>query len=407
MWAIVVKEFRQLRRDRRTVAMLFLLPFLFLVVFGYAASFDVKEIPTVVVGGAAELVEPRLPEQFEVVAVRPGDDRARRGGGASPRRGGRRLRDPGGGRRAGHGADRRVGALRRPGGAPPHLRGPGDGRGRAGVVGRRLGRGRRRLVRRRRRAPPRRGGGGPRRHRRGRDRGPLQPRPAHRGDHGARSVRHHPRVHRHHRDRTRRRARAPDRHHGAARRHAVPPARRLHRQDRPLPRHRRHRHGDHRRRRHAPLRRALPWLRRDLRPRLGAVPLRHPRSRRAHLDRVADAGAGDPAGDHDDGAAVPAQRPLLPPVRDAVGRALDRLPAPPHVVRQDRPRGDGARRADRLSLASIPRARGHGGRRLHPLHPAVQARSGAGRFREPRGYRRRRARAPDGDDPARPAEVAS
>jgi len=76
MWAIVVKEFRQLRRDRRTVAMLFLLPFLFLVVFGYAASFDVKEIPTVVVGGAAEVVEPRLPEQFAVVAVRPGDDRA-------------------------------------------------------------------------------------------------------------------------------------------------------------------------------------------------------------------------------------------------------------------------------------------------------------------------------------------
>ena len=76
MWAIVVKEFRELRRDRRTVAMLFLLPFLFLVVFGYAASFDVKEIPTVIVGEAAELVEPRLPEQFEVVAVRPGDDRA-------------------------------------------------------------------------------------------------------------------------------------------------------------------------------------------------------------------------------------------------------------------------------------------------------------------------------------------
>jgi ABC-2 type transport system permease protein len=76
MWAIVLKEFRQLRRDRRTVAMLFLLPFLFLVVFGYAASFDVKEIPTVVVGDAAELVEPRLPQQFDVVAVRPGDDRA-------------------------------------------------------------------------------------------------------------------------------------------------------------------------------------------------------------------------------------------------------------------------------------------------------------------------------------------
>ncbi|MFA4965407.1 MAG: ABC transporter permease, partial [Thermoleophilia bacterium] len=76
MWAITLKEFLQLRRDRRTVAMLFLLPFLFLIVFGYAASFDVKEIPTLLVGGSAELVEPHLPDQFKVVAVRPGDDRA-------------------------------------------------------------------------------------------------------------------------------------------------------------------------------------------------------------------------------------------------------------------------------------------------------------------------------------------
>ncbi len=71
MRAIALKEFLQLRRDRRTVAMLFLLPFLFLVVFGYAASFDVKEIPTVVVGPAAELVKARLPEQFKVVDTQP------------------------------------------------------------------------------------------------------------------------------------------------------------------------------------------------------------------------------------------------------------------------------------------------------------------------------------------------
>ena len=50
MRAIAVKEFRELRRDRRTLAMLFLLPFLFLVVFGYAASFDIKEVPTLVAG---------------------------------------------------------------------------------------------------------------------------------------------------------------------------------------------------------------------------------------------------------------------------------------------------------------------------------------------------------------------
>jgi ABC-2 type transport system permease protein len=76
MRAIALKEFLQLRRDRRTVAMLFLLPFLFLVVFGYAASFDVKEIPTVVVGPSAALAESRLPEQFRLVATRPADDRA-------------------------------------------------------------------------------------------------------------------------------------------------------------------------------------------------------------------------------------------------------------------------------------------------------------------------------------------
>ncbi len=76
MWAIALKEFRELRRDRRTVAMLFLLPFLFLVVFGYAASFDVKEVPTLVVGPGARPAAAALPAAFHVVAVRPGDGAA-------------------------------------------------------------------------------------------------------------------------------------------------------------------------------------------------------------------------------------------------------------------------------------------------------------------------------------------
>lgn len=76
MWAIALKEFRQLRRDRRTVAMLFLLPLLFLVVFGYAASFDIKQVPTVVTGPRARLVAAALPDAFDVVGVRPGDDEA-------------------------------------------------------------------------------------------------------------------------------------------------------------------------------------------------------------------------------------------------------------------------------------------------------------------------------------------
>jgi ABC-2 type transport system permease protein len=76
VWAIALKEFRQLRRDRRTVAMLFLLPFLFLVVFGYAASFDVKVVPTIVVGPRASLLSGVLPSQLHVVATRPQDDAA-------------------------------------------------------------------------------------------------------------------------------------------------------------------------------------------------------------------------------------------------------------------------------------------------------------------------------------------
>ena len=74
MRAIVVKEFRQLRRDPRTLAMLFLLPFLFLVVFGYAASFDIKEVPTAVLGPGAGLVAGALPQQFDVVSTDAGGD---------------------------------------------------------------------------------------------------------------------------------------------------------------------------------------------------------------------------------------------------------------------------------------------------------------------------------------------
>jgi ABC-2 type transport system permease protein len=72
MWAIVLKEFRQLRRDRRTVALLLFLPILFLVIFGYAASFDVQEVPTVVVGPLAGVVASHLPAQLHVVDTQSG-----------------------------------------------------------------------------------------------------------------------------------------------------------------------------------------------------------------------------------------------------------------------------------------------------------------------------------------------
>ena len=84
--AMAHKELRQLRRDRRTVALLVVQPVLLLVMFGYAASFDVEVVNTVVVGARAEEVAAQLPELFTVDEVAPSDGRTEaldrlRGGG--------------------------------------------------------------------------------------------------------------------------------------------------------------------------------------------------------------------------------------------------------------------------------------------------------------------------------------
>jgi len=71
MWAMIVKEFRQLRRDRRTLAMMIVLPVVLLVVFGYAASFDVSSVPAVVAGPRAAQVPLRAP--FQVVRRAPAE----------------------------------------------------------------------------------------------------------------------------------------------------------------------------------------------------------------------------------------------------------------------------------------------------------------------------------------------
>lgn len=76
MLAMVLKEFRQVTRDKRTIAMLIVMPVVLLLVFGYAASFDVDEIPTVVVGEDAGTVAQRLPEIFTVESVSPAFERS-------------------------------------------------------------------------------------------------------------------------------------------------------------------------------------------------------------------------------------------------------------------------------------------------------------------------------------------
>jgi ABC-type multidrug transport system permease subunit len=76
MWAMIVKEFRQLRRDRRTLAMMIVMPVVLLIVFGYAASFDVATIPTVAAGPEASQAAHLLGKPFDVVDVQPSQDRA-------------------------------------------------------------------------------------------------------------------------------------------------------------------------------------------------------------------------------------------------------------------------------------------------------------------------------------------
>lgn len=46
--SIIRKEFIQIRRDRRTLGMMVAIPVLWIVIFGYAATFDVRDIKTVV-----------------------------------------------------------------------------------------------------------------------------------------------------------------------------------------------------------------------------------------------------------------------------------------------------------------------------------------------------------------------
>ncbi|WP_062465193.1 ABC transporter permease [Demequina soli] len=71
MKAMILKEFRELRRDRRTMAMLILLPIVLLTIFGYAANFTVDSIPTRVIGPDAEQVAAHAPALFDIGQVSP------------------------------------------------------------------------------------------------------------------------------------------------------------------------------------------------------------------------------------------------------------------------------------------------------------------------------------------------
>ena len=60
MKAMIIKEFRELARDRRTVALLIALPIVLLTVFGYAANFTVETTKALLIGPAAAEVRAEL-----------------------------------------------------------------------------------------------------------------------------------------------------------------------------------------------------------------------------------------------------------------------------------------------------------------------------------------------------------
>ena len=73
---MVAKEFRELRRDRRTLAMIIVMPLLLLVIFGYAANFSISSVRTAVVGPQAQQVAGTLPSFFDVTTIDPSQTRA-------------------------------------------------------------------------------------------------------------------------------------------------------------------------------------------------------------------------------------------------------------------------------------------------------------------------------------------
>ena len=81
---MILKEFRELRRDRRTLGMLVMMPLLLLVIFGYAANFYVTSVKAAVVGPQSSAFVSLLQQQeatlgkqyFDVTIVSPTDTQA-------------------------------------------------------------------------------------------------------------------------------------------------------------------------------------------------------------------------------------------------------------------------------------------------------------------------------------------
>ena len=69
--ALVRKEFLQIRRDRRTLALIVFVPVILMLIFGYAASFDVEHLSTEFIGNDSPALRSALAND-DAFAVQPG-----------------------------------------------------------------------------------------------------------------------------------------------------------------------------------------------------------------------------------------------------------------------------------------------------------------------------------------------
>jgi ABC-2 type transport system permease protein len=80
LWRVIVKEFLQIRRDRRMIPVIFVAPVVQILVFGFAMNTDVRDVPTVLVdqdrsAASRELVARFVQSgYFELVASEPRAD---------------------------------------------------------------------------------------------------------------------------------------------------------------------------------------------------------------------------------------------------------------------------------------------------------------------------------------------
>ena len=65
LWQVILKEFLQLRQDRKMIPALIVGPLVQLIALGYAANLDVTHVPLLLVDGDHSVASRELVERFD------------------------------------------------------------------------------------------------------------------------------------------------------------------------------------------------------------------------------------------------------------------------------------------------------------------------------------------------------